>query len=170
MAGLRWSVIDLDAKTMRITETRIVDSSTSKAAISTPKTGTSRRPILLDDRLIAELKAHKARQARERLAAGTAWEETDYVFVDELGRPYRPEMLSRNFTKLSVKAGLRRIRLHDARHTAASIMLASGENPKVVAEMLGHASVVTTLDTYQHVLPGMAEEAGARLTQLLAGS
>jgi integrase len=118
---------------------------------------------------VAELKSHRARQATERLAAGEAWEDTDYLFVDELGRPYRPETLSRQFTKLSSKAGLRSIRLHDTRHTAASLMLAAGDAPKVEAELLGHSSPTITVNVYQHLMPGMGEAAGSRLTGLLGG-
>jgi integrase len=166
LAGLRWSAIDLEAKTMRIIETRVVVD--SKATTSTPKTAAGRRSIPLDDRLVAELRSHRARQAAERLEAGTAWEDTGYVFVDELGTPYRPETFSRVFTRLSDEAGLRRLRFHDGRHTAASLMLAAGESPKVVAEILGHSSPVITQVVYQHLMPGMGEAAGERLTGLLA--
>jgi integrase len=72
--------------------------------------------------------------------------------------------LSRQFTKLATKAGLRMIRLHDTRHTAASIMLAAGESPKVVAEILGPSSPTITMNLYQHLMPGMGDAAGERLT------
>jgi integrase len=90
--------------------------------------------------------------------------------VDELGDPYRPETLSRKFTKLAGDAELRIIRLHDLRHTAASLMLAAGESPKRVAEILGHSSPTITVNVHQHLMPGMGDAAGARLTGLLAGS
>ncbi len=166
LAGLRWSAIDLEAKTLRVIETRVVVE--SKAVASTPKTAAGRRSIPLDDHLVAELRFHRARQAEERLAAGAAWEDTGYLFVDELGGPYRPETFSRMFTHLSAEAGLRRLRFHDGRHTAASLMLAAGESPKVVTEILGHTSPVITQVVYQHLMPGMGETAGARLTGLLA--
>ncbi len=120
-------------------------------------------------RLVAELRSHWARQATERLAGGLAWEETGYVFVDQLGHPYRPETLSRRFTALLTKAELRLIRLHDTRHTAASLMLAAGESPKVVAEILGHSSPTITMNVYQHLIPGMGEAAGERLTGAVGG-
>jgi integrase len=167
VSGLKWQNIDLEAGVVRVVETRVVVS--AKPTASTPKTSAGRRAIPLDDRLVSELKSHRARQATERLTAGEAWEDTDYLFVDELGRPYRPETLSRQFTKLSSKAGLRAIRLHDTRHTAASLMLAAGDAPKVVAELLGHSSPTITVNVYQHLLPGMGEAAGARLTGLLGG-
>ena len=81
----------------------------------------------------------------DRLPAGEAWEDTDYLFVDGLGRPWRPERISRTFLRLTAAAGLRRIRLHDTRHTVASLMLADGVPAKVVQEMLGHEDVTITL-------------------------
>ena len=167
MAGLKWANVDLENGAIRIIETRVVVNSV--ATPSVPKTHAGQRSIPLDRQLITELRSHKARQAKARLAAGSAWDETDYLFVDEVGRPYRPEMLSRNFTRLVARADLRRIRLHDTRHTAASLMLSQGVPAKVVAEILGHSSPTITLDIYQHVLPGMSESAGERLTNLLVG-
>jgi integrase len=167
VSGLKWQNVDLEAGTIRVVETRVVVA--AKPTASTPKTSAGRRALSLDDRLVSELKAHWARQARERLAAGEGWEDTDYLFVDELGHPYRPETISRKFKKLGADADLRPIRLHDTRHTAASLMLAAGEVPKVVAEMLGHSSPTITMNIYQHLMPGMGEAAGGRLTGLLAG-
>jgi integrase len=166
LAGLRWSAVDLEAGTLRVIETRVVVA--AKPTKSTPKTAAGRRSVPLDQRLVAEMKSHRARQSGERLAAGESWEDTGFVFVDELGRPYRPELISRRFGKLAAAAGLRPIRLHDLRHTAASLMLAAGESPKVVAEILGHSSPVITQVVYQHLMPGMSESAGERLTDLLA--
>lgn len=91
----------------------------------------------------------------------------DGSIVDELGEPYRPELISRTFDRLAKKAGLRRLRLHDLRHTAASLMLAAGESPKVVTEILGHSSPIITQIIYQHLMPGMSDAAGERLTALL---
>lgn len=83
--------------------------------------------------------------------------------------PLHPEYFSTRFETLTNRAGLRQIRLHDTRHTAASLMLASGENVKVVAELLGHASPTITQTTYQHVMPGMSEAAGEALSTSLLG-
>ncbi len=168
VAGLKWLNLDLDGGAMRVVETRVVVG--SKPTASTPKTDAGRRAVPLDERLVKELKSHRARQAEERIAAGTAWEDSGYVFVDECGHPYRPEHISRRFATLAERAELRAIRLHDLRHTAASLMLAAGESPKVVAEILGHSSPTITQNVYQHLMPGMSEGAGERLTSLLATS
>ncbi len=89
--------------------------------------------------------------------------------VTRLAHPLHPEFFSTRFETLVDRAQLRRIRLHDTRHTAAILMLASGENVKVVAELLGHSSPTITQTTYQHVMPGMSEAAGQRLSASLLG-
>ena len=123
----------------------------------------------LDDRLVALLRSAKARQAAEQLKAGQAYEPQGYVFADELGRPYAPDLITRTFTRLSAAAELPKIRLHDTRHTAATIMLQRGVAAKVVSEMLGHSDIAITLGIYQHVMPGMAQEAGAAMSEALLG-
>ncbi len=160
LAGLRWSDVDLDAGTLRITRTRV---SVGGAVVdSTPKTEAGRRTLHLDAGLVSVLRRHRAAQLEERLAAGAAWTDTGHVFVREDGTPCHPEHLSDRFERLCAATGVRRIRLHDARHTAASLMLADGTPVKVAAEMLGHANPAITQGIYQHVLPGMAEDAGTR--------
>lgn len=101
--------------------------------------------------------------------AGSAYEDSGYLFADEMGRPYHPDTMSDWFDQKVKALGLPRIRLHDCRHTAASLMLSAGVPVKVVSEMLGHASPTITLAVYAHVMPGMAEEAGAALSKSLLG-
>jgi integrase len=167
ICGLRWSNVDLDKGVIRINETRLVVG--SKVVESTPKTEEGRRSIPLDPSLVAILRRHKTRQASEKLAAGKAYQDDGYLLTDELGRPYRPDRLSCWFADKLATAKLPRIRLHDTRHTAGTLMLASGVSTKVVTEMLGHSSPTITLAIYAHVLPGMAEEAGAALSASLLG-
>jgi integrase len=90
--------------------------------------------------------------------------------ADELGRPYHPDTISKWFDDAVKKAGLLRIRLHDTRHTAASLLLSSGVPTKVVSELLGHSSPTVTLTVYAHTLPSMAEEAGEALSKALLGN
>lgn len=136
---------------------------------STPKTKTGRRTVPLDASLVALLTAQRKAQAAERLRAGEAWQDREYVFTNELGEPYSPDYVSARFDDLVKGAVLPRIRLHDTRHTAASLMLASGVHPKVVQEMLGHAHVSITLGIYGHVTPTMGREAGSALSASLLG-
>jgi integrase len=115
------------------------------------------------------LRSQKAKLSTERLKAGAAYEDAGYVVADELGKPYHPDTVSDWFQTAVKDAGLPRIRLHDLRHTAASLMLASGVAVKVVSEMFGHSGPTITLSIYAHVLPGMGEEAGAALSASLLG-
>ena len=167
LAGLRWDAIDLEAGILQIIRTRVLVD--GKPVDSIPKTETGRRAIPLDSSLVASLRSHKTRQKTERIATGPAWSDQGYLFTDELGAPLHPETFSTRFESLAAAADLPRIRLHDLRHTAASLMLASGENVKVVAELLGHSSPTITQTIYQHVMPGMSEGAGERLSAALLG-
>jgi integrase len=165
LAGLRWDAVDLEGRAVQIVRTRVIVD--GKAVESVPKTEAGRRTIPLDPALTVCLKSHRTRQAAERLAAGEAWRDGGYVFTDQLGRPLYPDLFSERFDALSAAAGLRRIRLHDLRHTTASLLIAAGVPVKVVAELLGHASPTITQSIYQHVMPGMSEAAGARLSDAL---
>jgi integrase len=167
LCGLRWESVDLGAGVVRINRTRVVVD--GKAIDSIPKTAAGRRSIPLDPSLVTILRAHKATQGREKLASGGAYDDGGYLLADELGHPYYPDSLSTWFDQKVKSSGLPRIRLHDTRHTAASLMLASGVGVKVVSEMLGHASPTITLAIYAHVLPGQSEAAGAALSASLLG-
>jgi integrase len=167
LCGLRWEDVDLTGGVVRINRSRVTVG--GKPIDSVPKTASGRRSVPLDASLVALLKAHKAVQAAEQLAAGSAYDDSGYLVADELGSPCHPETVSGWFEAELKKAKLPRIRLHDTRHTAASLMLASGVPVKVVSEMLGHSSPTITLSIYAHVLPGMAEEAGAALSASLLG-
>jgi integrase len=168
LCGLRWDAVDLEGGRLAITRTRVVVD--GEAIDSEPKTAAGVRSVPLDPDLVAMLRKHQVRQGAEKLAAGSAYESGNYVVADELGRPYHPNAVSDRFDVLIGKVeGLRRIRLHDTRHTAASLMLASGVPVKVVQEMLGHSSPTITLSIYAHTLPGMAQEAGAALSASLLG-
>jgi len=165
IAGLRWSDVDLDGGRLSISHTRV--SVGYEAQSSPPKTRQSRRTIPLDAQLVSILRSHRRRQLEDRLAWGKAWTDTGVVFTREDGVALHPEYFSQAFERLTRLAGLRTIRLHDTRHTAASLALQAGIPVKVVSEWLGHSSVSITLDVYSHVIPSMSEEAGARLTALV---
>lgn len=167
VCGLTWEAIDFDAKLLHVRRTRIVVD--GKALDSEPKTSAGRRAIPLDDTLAAVLRSHKARLAGERLAAGPAYVDGGWLFCDELGHPCYPDSLSTWWDRRVATAGVPRIRLHDARHTAATHLLAAGTPVTTVARLLGHSSPVVTLQTYSHLLPGQVEEAGAALTAALLG-
>ena len=107
------------------------------------------------------LRVHRAHQAAERLSWGANYRDSGLVITTEDGRPFHPETLSGLFVRQAKRAGLPPIRLHDLRHSVASILLARGVHPKVVSEMLGHATIALTLDTYSHVIPSLQQEAAS---------
>src|ERR1700728_3118991 len=167
LAGLRWDAIDLEGGTLQVRHTRVVVD--GKVIDSVPKTSAGRRSVPLDSSLVALLKSHKAHQAAEKLANRPAYQDGGYVAADELGRPYYPDSLSTWFEDHTEAAKLRKVRFHDLRHTAASLMLGAGVPVKVVSEMLGHSSPIITLSIYQHTLPSMAKEAAEALSASLLG-
>ncbi len=121
--------------------------------------------------MVDELRKHKRKQAEERLRLGELYENLDLVFAAERGTPFLWRNLTRrHFKPLLQKAGLPNVRLYDLRHTTATMLLAAGENPKVVSERLRHASITLTLDTYSHVLPTMQQAATEKLERLMYGA
>ena len=153
--GLRWVDVDLGDKRIAIRQTLI--SVAYEVQISEPKTDRGRRSIALDERTVSILRQHRTTQLRERLAAGSAWQDLGLVFTRQDGSPIHPDAFSKEFDRLVRASGLPRIRLHDLRHTFATLALKAGAHPKVVSERLKHSQVSVTLDTYSHVLPSLQE-------------
>lgn len=169
LLALRWSDVDLDGAHIQVRAT--LQRTESGHAFGPPKTARSRRHVALTRAAVAALRRHKGVQAGERLRAGAAWEDMGLVFANEIGRPMDPSnLLRRSFYPLLQAAGLPRIRFHDLRHSAATLMLSRNIHPKVVSEMLGHSQVAVTLDLYSHVTPTMQREAAAALDAVLAPS
>jgi len=134
-----------------------------------PKTKRSRRTIPLTGQVVRNLKEHQKDQKAQILKAepGT-YLKHNFIFAANNGEPiYEQNIYNRHFIPLIEKAGLPQIRLYDLRHTCATLLLSAGENPKVVSEWLGHASIVLTLDTYSHVLPNMQQGATQKLENIL---
>jgi integrase len=132
-----------------------------------PKTVRGRRSVALDGDTVAALRAHRKVQAAERLALGPGHRDQGLVFCREDGAPLHPERVSAVFAGHARAAGLPRIRLHDVRHSYATLALAAGVHPKVVSERLGHAAISLTLDTYSHAVPALQEDAAERVSALL---
>jgi integrase len=164
--GLRWSDVDLDAA--RVTINRSLSVVDSELVWSSPKTSRSRRSVSLDPDTTASLRAQRRRQLEERVAAGDAWDDADLVFCDPLGGPLHPDRFTRAFGSAARRAGVKQIRLHDLRHTWATLALQAGIHPKVVSERLGHATTGITLDLYSHVQPELDASAATTVAQLFA--
>jgi integrase len=157
--------VDLDSGRLAITRTLI--DAPSAPRFSEPKTNRSRRSVALDAESVAVLREHRKRQFEERLAWGPAYQDQGLAFCREDGSPLWPRSFSRAFDRHAATASLPAIRLHDLRHTHATLALSAGVHPKVVQERLGHATIAITLDTYSHVLPGMQEDAAAKVAALI---
>jgi integrase len=113
------------------------------------------------------LRRHKARQAEERLLLGQAYQDHGLIFCREDGRPLNPKVFLVQFQRTLQQAGLPKVRVHDARHTFATLMLELGESPKTVQTLLGHSKIATTLDIYSHVSLELETRAVARLDAAL---
>jgi integrase len=161
VVGLRWRDVDLDAGQIAISHS-ITTAGSATLVAGPPKTPRSRRNIYLDDATIRILRAHRTAQKAERLAAGPAWDgEMKLVFCDELGSTLHPDRVSVDFARWSATIDVPKIRLHDLRHTYATLALKAGMHPKLVSERLGHATVGITLDLYSHVTPSIARQAAS---------
>jgi len=131
------------------------------------KTAKSRRLVALSPSNALILKEHREKQEALRILSGTTLKEEGFVFSQLDGKPLLPNTVTHNWIKLVRRIGLEGIRLHDARHSHASLMLKQGVHPKIVQERLGHASIQVTLDTYSHVAPGLQEAAARQFDELL---
>ncbi len=167
LLGLRWSDVDFEASRAAIRQT--LSSVGGKVTFSTPKTTKSRRSLTLDPTTLAALRHHCDAQDKERATWAEVYADLDLVFCREDGTPLRPDSITRRFHDLSRRAGVPLVRLHDVRHTYASLGLAAGTHPKIMAERLGHATVGITLDTYSHVAPSLARQAADDLATLILG-
>jgi integrase len=167
LLGLRWVDVDLDLARVAVRQTLVLAG--RQVVVSEPKTSRGRRSIALDPRTVAALRTWRAAQAAERLQWGGAWVDSGLCFTREDGTPLHPEWLSDAFAWRVGRVGLPRIRLHDLRHTHASLGLAAGVPVKVMSERLGHTSSSFTADAYQHVTPALEEQAAATVARLVFG-
>ena len=155
MLGLRWDDLDLDATTPSLQVRRTMSETRTGHRFELPKSGKS-RSIKLSRKAVEALRSHRARQAEEKLRLGSLWQEGGLVFPTMTGTTTSgTNLLGRYFRPLLKRAGLPPVRLHDLRHTCATVLLMAGKHPKYVQELLGHASISITLDTYSHVIEGM---------------
>lgn len=164
-AGLRWQDVDLERRRASIRQAHVAVG--YAVEVAEPKTSRSRRVLALDKGTVAVLRAHRKSQLVDRLAAGTAWRETGLVFVQSDGVALHPDRITKLFDKAVLAAGVPRIRLHDLRHTHATLALEAGLHPKVVSDRLGHSTTSVTLDIYSHVTPSLQEEAAETVAALL---
>jgi len=169
--SLQWKDIDFEQKALSVRRAIVWKRKGGGFTFTEPKTKKSRRSIPISTSVINALKTHRRKQLEERLKLGADYQNLDLVFTSEIGTPIQPKnLIDRHFKPLLKKAEVPDIRLYDLRHTTATLLLSAGENPKVVSERLGHASIVLTLDTYSHVLPTMQQTATDKLEKMMFGT
>jgi integrase len=155
LLGLRWDDVDFDEPTATLRVRRTLSETRTGHKFEKPKNGKG-RSIRCFQKATEVLRSHRARQGEERLKLGSLWQDNGLVFPTMTGTTMSgTNLLGRHFKPLLTMAGLPAIRLHDLRHTCATILLMAGKHPKYVQELLGHASINISLDTYSHVIEGM---------------
>lgn len=165
--GLRW--LDVDLGTARASVVQTVIAVNHEVKIGSPKTAAGRRTVALDPGTVGAVREHRQGQVAERLLMGAGFTDRGLVFCRPDGGPLHPERFSRTFVEQAARAGLPPIRLHDLRHSWATLALSAGVHPKVAQERLGHATIGITLGTYSHVTNGMQSDAAALVAGLMTG-
>jgi integrase len=168
--ALTWDDIDLETRQLRVR--RNLQRVNGHLIFGTPKTARSRRTIALPTSCVARLRQHQERQAQVRADAGADWCPLDdqperLVFTSLTGTPLDPRNLNRSLAALCKRANLRPVRVHDLRHTAASLMLAEGVAVRTIMETLGHSTITMTLDTYAHLTETTLRDAADRMDGVL---
>jgi integrase len=165
LLGLKWTDVDLDAGTISVQRSLDADGT-----FNPPKRAKSRRTVRLTAQAAEALRSHRAAQNEERLRLGSLWEDHGLVFPNRVGKPMdHNNLYHRDFKTLLEIAGLagQGFTFHSLRHTCATLLVSKNVNPKIVQEMLGHATISQTMDTYSHVLPGMQDQAASAMQEAL---
>jgi len=156
LLGLKWADVDLKASKLQVRRTL---SLTKDGPIFEQPKNWKGRSIELTRAASQTLEVHLERQLKEIEGLGDSYQDQGLIFPGERGQPMRPWTLTGKFERILKRAGLPHIRFHDLRHTCATLMLCEGVHIKIVQELLGHADITITLNTYSHVLPSMGGEA-----------
>ena len=166
LLGLRWDDVDLQRGTLRVGRALVREG--GRHLLGETKTRRGRRQVNLTPRTVAALKAHRKRQLERKVKLASLYKDHGLIFPSETGTPVNPEnLVKRSFKPLLKKAGLPEIRFHDLRHTCATLLLGRGVHPKIVQELLGHATIAMTLDNYSHYLPSMGDQASGAMGDAL---
>jgi integrase len=167
LLGLKWDDVDLERGTLQVRRT-LSTANGPGFAFHPPKTAKGRRSIGLTKRAVRSLRKHRVAQLEERVGLAGPYTDHGMVFSTRRGTPIpRADLTNRSFKPLLRRAGLPDMRFHDLRHTCATLLLERGIHAKIVQELLGHATISVTLDTYSHVLPGMGDAASGAMDEAL---
>jgi integrase len=167
LAGAERDLLDLGAAVLEIGDTRVVID--GKAEESDGKTESGRRTISLDTLTVDYLRRHLAMLVAEKEAFGASYYDSGKLMRNPDGTAIHPDTITRRFNRLVDRAGVRRIRLHDVRHTYATLSLDSGIDPKIVSDRIGHANMAYTLQIYTHRSTGRDRQAAETVAELIFG-
>ena len=173
LLGLKWKHIDFDNAVISIEDNMVEvrkDISNDRTITKSPKSLSGQRKIPISKSIIDLLKMAKHDYAVNRLKMGRDFYDGNYVICQPNGKPYKPSSMSRKFNQLLKKHDLKHIRLHDLRHTNATLMLTKGISPKVAQARLGHSDFSTTMNIYSHVLKSMETEAAEKIDDAIFNS
>jgi integrase len=166
LLALKWQ--DVDLENAKVSVRRTITVSKGRILLGESKTKKSRRTISLSDAAVRTLRHHLACQMEEIGRLGDLYKDGGLVFTSGVGTIINPTNLrKRSFAALLQRANLPKIRFHDLRHTCATLLLSRNVHPKYVQELLGHANIAITLDTYSHVIPGMGDQAARAMDDVL---
>jgi integrase len=166
LLGMRWEDVDLERGVLRVGRALIRGG--GRHTLSETKTKRGRRQVNLTPRTVNALKTHRKKQLEEKMKLAGLYKDHGLIFATGVGTPVNPEnLVNRSFKPLLKKAGLPPIRFHDLRHTCATLLLGRGVHPKFVQELLGHATIAMTLDTYSHYVPSMGDHAAGAMRDAL---
>jgi integrase len=138
-----------------------------ETAQGAPKSDAGERQVALDADTVADIRAHRQRQEKEKQEAGGAWNDSGFEFTNPDGTSLHPAAVTDAFEQIAYLAGLPPIRLHDLRHGAATLLLAAGHDMKVVQDTLGLSSITIAADTYTSVLPQLARQSAEDVAALI---
>jgi integrase len=164
--GLQWADVDLVNGTLTIRR-GLHRVAKQGLVYEEPKADRSRRILALPGPLVEALRAHRTAQLEEKVAAGPLWQDNDLVFAQPNGKPIERKADWLAWKRLLAEAGVRDVRLHDGRHTAATLLLSEGVHPRVVMEVLGRSQMRTTTDTYSHLMPALGKDVADRMGRVL---
>ena len=167
LLALKWEDMDLEGEYPTLQVRRSLSETRGRRSFEAPKSGRGRQ-LRLSKRAVSALRAHRKRQLEERIQKAGLWEEHGLIFPSEVGTPMSGRNLYRAYKIRVKRAALpQTLRFHDLRHTCATLLLRQGVNPKFVQELLGHADISLTLNTYSHVLPDMGDAAAGGMDAAL---
>jgi integrase len=166
LLGLRWDDVSMERSTLRVGRALVREG--GRHTLGETKTRRGRRQINLTPRTVSTLKAHRKKQLEEKIKLTGLYKDHGLIFATRVGTPLNPEnLVNRWFKPLLERASLPEIRFHDLRHTCATLLLGRGVHPKLVQELLGHATIAMTLDTYSHYMPSMGNQAAGAMEDAL---